>query len=152
MEFKGGKKAFSNNILSEINKSHVDYFILGDLNTSTNIFSMASNYSSDYLNMLTSNSVTSLIIKPTRVTHSTTTIIHRVLTYENCLKHYSLVIKYTLTHHYPFKISSQKTNNTFKNQYKLVRSFSKFSVKEFIKYLQKNLINFGKKIPPITDN
>ena len=135
-----------------MNKSHADYFILGDLKSSTNIFPLAPNYSSDYLNTLTSNSVTSLINKPTRVTPSTTTIIHHVLTYENCFKHYSLVIKYTLTDHYLIKISShQKTDNKCKNQYKLVRSFSKFSVKEFIKYLQKNLINFGKKTQPITD-
>ena len=75
-----------------MNKSHVDYFVLDDLNTSTNIFPMASNYSSDYLNMLTSNSVTLLIIKPTRVTNSTTSIIDHVLTNENRLLHYPLVI------------------------------------------------------------
>ena len=46
---------------------------------------------------------------------------------------------------------SQKTNNTCKNQYKLVRSFSKFSVEEIIKDLQINFNEFWQKIPTITD-
>ena len=70
-------------ILSEMNKSHANYFIYGDLNIKIDKFAMASNYSSDYLNMLTSNSVTSLITKPTRVTSSTATITDHVLTNEN---------------------------------------------------------------------
>ena len=66
-----------------MNKSYANYFILGDLNINTDKFVMAPNYSSDYLNMLTSNSVTSLINKPSRVTPSTTTIIDHVFTNEN---------------------------------------------------------------------
>ena len=62
-----------------MNKSHAYYFILGDLNINTDKFAMASNYSSDHLNMLTSNFVKSLITKPTRVTPSTATIIDHVL-------------------------------------------------------------------------
>ena len=116
MEFKNGRKAFSNDILYKMNKSHAGYFILGDLKSNTNIFFMASNYSSDYLNTFTSNSVTSLINKPTRVTPSATIIIDHVLTNENFLIHYPLVINHTLTDRYPIKISSQKTNNTCKNQ------------------------------------
>ena len=118
-----------------MNKSYTNYFILGDLNINTNKFASASNYSSDYLNMLTSNSVTLLITKPSRITLSTAIIIHvdHVLTNENHLILTPFVTKYTLTDHYPIMISvSQKTNNTCKNQYKLVRSFSKFSVEEFI--------------------
>ena len=65
-------------------KSYDNYFILGDLDINTDKFAMASNYFSDYLNKLTSNSVTSLIIKRTRVTPSTATIIDHVLTNENC--------------------------------------------------------------------
>ena len=101
-----------NDILSEINKSHADCFILGDLNINTHKFSIASNYSSDYLNMLTSKLVTSLITKPARVTHSTATIIDHVLTNENRLILTPCVIKYTITDHYPVMISvSLKTNN-----------------------------------------
>ena len=88
-----------NNILSKMNKSHVNYFILGDLNIDTDKFAAASNYSSDYLNMLTSNSVTSLITKPTRVTPSTAAIIDHVLSNENRLILTPLVIKYPLTDH-----------------------------------------------------
>ena len=72
-----------NDILSEMNKSHVNDFILGDLIINTDMFAMASNYSSDYLNKLTSNSVTSFITKPTRVAPSTATINNHVLTNEN---------------------------------------------------------------------
>ena len=87
--------------------------------------------------MLTSKSVTLLITKSTRVTTSTAAIIDHVLSNENRLILTPLVIKYPLTDHYLIMISvSQKTNNTCKNQYKLVRSFSKFSVEEFIKDLQ----------------
>ena len=46
---------------------------------------------------------------------------------------------------------SQKTNNTCKNLCKLIRSFSKFPVKEFIKDLQIKLFEFWQKIPKITD-
>ena len=48
---------------------------------------------------------------------------------------------------------SQKTNNTgtCKNQYKLVRSFSKFSVEELIKDLQIKFNKFSQIIPTITD-
>ena len=42
-----------NDILSEMNKSYVNYIILGDLNINTDKFASASNYFSDYLNMLT---------------------------------------------------------------------------------------------------
>ena len=31
-----------------MNKSHANYFVLGDLNINTDKFAMASNYSSDY--------------------------------------------------------------------------------------------------------
>ena len=109
-------------------------------------------HSSDYSNMLTSNSVASLITKPTRVTRSTTSIIDHVLTNENRLILTPFVIKHTLTDHYPIMIFvSQKTNNTFKNQYKRVRLFFKFFVKEFIKDLQIKFIEFWQKIPTITD-
>ena len=80
-----------------MNKSQVNYFILGDLNINTDKFAMASNYSCDYLNMLTSNSIISLITKPTRVTPSTANIIEHVLTNENRLILTPFVIKYTLT-------------------------------------------------------
>ena len=142
-----------NNILSEMNKSHANYFILSDVNINTDKFATASNYSSDYLNMLTSNSVTSLITKPTRVAApSTATIIDHVFTNENCLILTPFAIKYTLTDHYPIMISvSQKTNNTCKNQCKLVRSISKFAVEEFIKDLIIKFSEFWQKIPTITD-
>ena len=102
--------------------------------------------------MLTPNSVTSLITKPTRVTPSTATIIDHVFGNENRLILTPFVIKYTLTVHHSIMISvSQKTNNTCKNQYKLARSFFKFSVKEFIKDLQIKFNEFWQKIPTITD-
>ena len=88
-----------------MNKSHANYFILGDRNINTDKFARASNYSSDYLIMLTSNSVTSLITKPTRVTPSTASIIDHVLTDENRLVLTPFVTKYTLTDHYPIMIS-----------------------------------------------
>ena len=42
---------------------------------------------------------------------------------------------------------SQKTSNNCKNQYKLVRSFSKFSVEELIKDLQIKFKEFWQIIP-----
>ena len=93
-----------NDILSEMNKSHANYFILGDLNINTDKFAMGSNYSSNYLNMLTSNSVTSLLTKPTRVTPSTAIRIDHVLTNENRLILTPFAIKYTLPHHYPIRL------------------------------------------------
>ena len=135
-----------------MNKSHANYFILGEININTDKFATASNYSCDYLNMVTSNSITSLIIKPTRVTPSTATIIDHVLTNENHLIATSFVVEYTFTDHYLIMISvSQKTNNMCKNQYKLVRSFFKFSVEEFIKDLQIKFNKLWQKILTITN-
>ena len=69
-----------------------------------------------------------------------------VLTNENRFILTPFVIKCTLTDHYPITIFVfQKTNNTCKNQYKLVRSISKFSVKKFIKF-QRIHLTFTNKI------
>ena len=84
-----------NDILSEMNMFHANYFILNDLNINTDKFAVASNYSSHYLNMLTTNSVASLITKSTKVTPSTVTKIDHILTNQNCLILTSFVIKYT---------------------------------------------------------
>ena len=51
-------------------KSHVNYFIFGGLSINTDKFAMASNYFSDYLNMLNSNSDASLITKPTKLSNT----------------------------------------------------------------------------------
>ena len=79
-----------------MNKSHINYFILGDLNINTDKLAMTLNYSSNYLNMLTI-SVTSLITKPKKATPSTATLIEHVLTNENLLIFTPFMIEYTLT-------------------------------------------------------
>ena len=79
-------------------------------------------------------------------------IIDHVLTNENRLILTQFVIKYTLTDQYPILIfASQKTNDTSKNQHKLVKPFSEFFVEEFVKDLQIKFNEFWQKIPTITD-
>ena len=129
-----------------MNKFHANYFILGDLHINTNKFAMASNYSSDYLNMLTSNSVISLITKPKRVTPSTATMIDHVLTNENRLILTPFVIKYSLTNYYPIMISvSQKTAIRVKTNLNSRDHFLNFLSKNLLKTYKQNLKNFGKK-------
>ena len=72
---------FFNDILSELTALKVYYFILGDINI--NIIASSSREATDYLNMLNSNSVASIINIPTRVTKTTSSTLDHILTNEN---------------------------------------------------------------------
>ena len=91
---------FLNDIISELTSLKIYYFILGDININTTI-SPISREATDYLNMLNSNSVASIIHIPTRVTNTTSSTLDHILTNENRYSLLPLVFDYDITDHYP---------------------------------------------------
>ena len=102
---------FFNHILSELTALKVYYFILGDININTTA-SPSSHEATDYLNMLNSNSVASIINIPTRVTKTTSSTLDHILTNENRYTLAPLVVDYDITEHYPVMVAISKQINT----------------------------------------
>ena len=98
---------YLNEILIVLNAAKKHYVILGDVNinallptsTSTN-----NNTGVDYMNLLTSHCVASLINKPTRVTATTATCLDHILTNENRYVLIPAVIECSITDHYPIMV------------------------------------------------
>ena len=131
---------FFNDILSELTALKVYYFILGDININTTA-SPSSREATDYLNMLNSNSVASIINIPTRVTKTTSSTLDLILTNENRYTLAPLVVDYDITDHYPVMVAISKQINTRHRQDKPIfkRSFVKFSADDFNLDLQVRL-------------
>ena len=139
------------NILTDLNNNHTQYFILGNMNINT-----LNNYSSkctqDYLNMLSSNCTVNLIDKPSRVTPSSGTIIDHILT--NDSKHHiiPLVFDYDITDHYPVAALIDRNLAPKRSESILVRSFTKSDCSNFNNDLFTKLDNFMSKINAITES
>ena len=73
---------FFNDIISQLNASKMYYFILGDINTNISA-SPTTKSVNEYLNILNSNSVASIVNVFTRVTESSSTTLDQILTNEN---------------------------------------------------------------------
>ena len=132
--------AFFNDILSQLTALKVYYFILGNINSNTNA-SPSSREATDYLNMLNSNSVASIINIPTRVTKTTSSTLEHILTNENRYTLAPLVVDYDVTDHYPVMVATSKQINTRPRHDKPIfkRSFVKFSAYDFNPDLQVRL-------------
>ena len=100
---------FLNDIISELTSFKIYYFILGDININTTI-SPISREATEYLNMLNSNSVVSIIHIPTRVTNTTSSTLDHVLTNENRYSLVPLVFDYDITDHYPVIVNHIKAD------------------------------------------
>ena len=82
-----------NDILSELTALKVYYFILGDININTTA-SPTSREATEYLTMLNSNSVASIINIPSWVTKTTSSTLDHILTNENRYTLAPLVVDY----------------------------------------------------------
>ena len=102
---------FFNDILSELTALKVHYFILGDININT-VASSSSREATDYLHMLNSNSVASIINIPTRITKTTSSTLDHILTNENRYTLAPLVVDYDITDHYPVMVAISQQINT----------------------------------------
>ena len=131
---------FFNDILSELTALKVYYFILGDININTNA-SPSSREATDYLSMLNSNSVASIINIPTRVTKTTSSALDHILTNENRYTLAPLVVDYDITDYYPVMVAISKQITTRPRHDKPIfkRSFVKFSTDDFNLDLQVRL-------------
>ena len=89
---------FLNDILTELNLDHKRFFVLGDININT---SKRTNYSKDYLNLLSFYCATNIIDVPTRVTTSSATVLDHIITNKNKHQIFPSVVDYVITNHYP---------------------------------------------------
>ena len=108
------------------------------------------NYSKDYLNLLSSNCATNIIDVPTRVTTSSATVLDHIITKENKHQIVPAVVDYDITDHYPV-VALVNNKSIHKNvQPKFARSFAKFNNDSFNNDLQKK--SFMPKILAISEN
>ena len=66
----------------------------------------------EYLNMLSSNSVASIINIPTKVTDTTSSTLDHIITNENRYSLVSYVFDYDITDHNPVMVTISKQTNT----------------------------------------
>ena len=102
---------FLNDIISELTSLKTYYFILVDININTTI-SPISREATEYLNMLNSNYVASIIHIPTRVTNATSSTLDHILTNENRYSLVPHVFDYDITDHYPVMVTISTTTTT----------------------------------------
>ena len=140
-----------NNILTDFNNNHTQYFILGNMNIIT-LNDCSSKCTQDYLNMLSSNCTVNLIDKPTRVTPSSDATIDHILTNDSKHQIISLVFDYDITDHYPVAFSINRNLAPKRSESILVRSVTKFYCNHFNNNLFTKLDNFMSNINAITES
>ena len=110
------------------------------------------NYSKDYLNLLSSNCATNIIDVPTRVTTSSATVLDHIITNENKHQIFPAVVDYDITDHYPV-MALVNNELIHKNvQPEFARSFANFNRDSFNNDLQKRINSFMPKILTISEN
>ena len=140
-----------NNILTDLNNNHTQYFILGDMNINT-LNNCSSKCTQDYLNMLSPNCTVNLIDKPTRVTLSSGTIRDHILTNDSKHQMISLMIDYDITDHFPVAALISKNLAPKRSESILVRSFTKFECNNFNNDIFTELDNFMSNINAVTES
>ena len=100
--------------------------------------------------MLESNSVASLINKPTRVTDTFSS--DHILTNENRFRISPFVLNHVITDHYPVMVSVSQNVIKYKTQPKFKRSLANFSVDNFNADLHESLENFSETVLSIDEN
>ena len=141
---------YLNNSISELNDTKSYYFILGDININTS--SQSNNIVTNYLNMLDSNSVASLINKPTRVTDTFSSTLDHILTNENRFRISPFVLNHVITDHYPVMVSVSQNVIKCKTQPKFKRSLANFSADNFNADLHESLENLSETVLSIDEN
>ena len=140
-----------NLMLMKLNDTNEHFFILGDININTSLRQMSSS-GSDYINMLLSFGIASVIDKPTRITPSSATILDHILTNEDRFTIAPGVIEHYLTDHYPVMVSISLKMDKIKycSNAKFTLDLPTFSVDSFNEDLQIKLDDFMLKIPTAT--
>ena len=117
------------------------FYILGDFNINL-LSTKFADPSSEYLNMLWSNSTFQLINKPTRVTKQSTTIIDHILTNDTTNVIYPLILLSDITDHYPTAciISSVAGKKYVPSHY--YREFKHFNKDDFLSDLINSIDSF----------
>jgi len=136
-----------NEAITELSNVKCYYFILGDININTS--SKTSHLTQEYLNMLASNSASSVITSPTRVTDITSTVLDHILTNESRYSLTPFVINYVISDHYPVMVLISCKFTPSSTSQKLVKSQNHKSLIIFllmisIKTCSKDLIVFAK--------
>ena len=139
-----------NNSISEQNDTKSYHFILGDININTS--SQSNNIATNYLNMLDSNSVASLINKPTRVTDTSSSTLDHIPTNENRFRISPFVLNHAITDHYLVMVSVSQNVIKCKTQPKFKRSLANFSADNFNADLHESLENFSETVLSIDEN
>ena len=93
-----------NLMLMKLNDTNKHFFILGDININTSPRQISSS-GSDYINMLLSYGIASVIDKPTGITPSSATILDHIVTNEDRFTIVPGVIEHDLTDHYSVMVS-----------------------------------------------
>ena len=114
--------------------------------------SKQTNYSKNYLNLLSSNCATNIIDVPTRVRISSATVLDHIITNENKHQIFPAVVDYDITDHYPVMALVNNKLNHKNIQPKFARSFAKFNSDSFNNDFQKRINRFVPKILIISEN
>ena len=141
-----------NLMLMKLNDMNKHFFIFGDMNINTSPRQLSSS-GSDYINMLLSYGIDSVIDKPIRITPSSATILDHILTNEDRFTIVLGVVEHDLTDHYPVmvSVSHKMDENKYCSNAKFTRDLSTFSVDSFNEDLQIKLDDFMLKIPTATN-
>ena len=140
-----------NLMLMKLSDTNKHFFIFGDININTSPRQISSS-GSDYINMLLSYGIASVIDKPSRITPSSATILDHILTNEDRFTIVPRVNEHDITDHYPamVSISHKMDKNKYCSNAKFTLDLSTFSVDSFNEDLQIKLDDFMLKIPTAT--
>ena len=128
-----------NNSLAHNMPKNTKVYLVGDFN-----IDIASNFASDYINLLASNGYFPLVTLPTRVTETSSTVIDHIITNDH--KHSIIpgIIKSDLTDHYPIfcSIKLRFLPNKKSEPSMFQRDLHNFNKNAYCDDLHKSLYNF----------
>ena len=142
-----------NNCLAKLSQTKLQYYIPGDFNINIHPKNR-SNPACEYINTIVSHGAVPLIIKPTRVTETFSTLIDHIIT--NDMEHSLIpeVIQTDITDHYPILCAVTKPRYKPNNKAPLIfyREKSPFRAEAFCEDLHSNLINSFSTQPVLNTN
>ena len=120
-------------ILQSLSKENKDCYILGDYNIDL-LKDEIHRPTSDFLDLIYSNKITPTILKPTRITETTATIIDNILTNSNDDVIKTNILVTDITDHFPTVLYKQiydlKRHKNAKNKYVYKRIHSDVNIKK----------------------
>ena len=139
-----------NATLSNLNKSNKKILILGDLNLNTTGCNQHP-HAKDHLNILSSNAAFPLIIKPTRITSTSSTLLDHIIT--NITQNTLLpgILRSDLSDHFPTFCFILLDSKPFKiTVNKKIRSLNKFKPEDYVQELALKLDQFFSHLPEVS--